>query len=168
MGLHHDGRGRASSALGNVSLRWPSHRAGFSPSRYPRTRAQSKTRSIRPRMRAADSGVFVQIGSNTFRTRPVSIAETGRPLIACVAAGKDRAAAFRLVESREPLIAVLRVSPARTIGLDVCVGAFLERHRARRLEPFAGPLAAFRSAIGSIPSKIFDRTPSARFWPPRG
>ena len=51
-------------------------------------RAQSRTRSIRPRMRLADSGVFVQIGSRAFRIRPVSIAETGKSLIAWVAAGK--------------------------------------------------------------------------------
>ena len=42
---------------------------------------------MRPRMRLADSGVFVQIGSSAFKTRPVSIAETGKSLIATVAAG---------------------------------------------------------------------------------
>jgi hypothetical protein len=47
-----------------------------------------------PRIRLADSGVFAQIGSSTFRTRPVSIAETGRSLIAAVAAGNVRLPRF--------------------------------------------------------------------------
>jgi hypothetical protein len=45
---------------------------------------------MRPRIRLADSGVFDQIGSSTFRTKPVSIEETGNSLIAAVAAGNVR------------------------------------------------------------------------------
>ena len=57
------------------------------PDRYPATVAHASTRSIRPRTRDAVSGVAYQIGSRTFRTSPVSIAETGRSLMTAVAAG---------------------------------------------------------------------------------
>ena len=41
-----------------------------------------------------DSGVFVQSGSKTFKTKPVSIVETGRSLMAAVAAGNVKLPRF--------------------------------------------------------------------------
>ena len=72
----------------------PVQRAGLSPDRYPATVAQASTRSILPRTRDAVSGVVYQIGSRTFRTKPVSIAEIGSSLIIAVAAGKISVATF--------------------------------------------------------------------------
>ena len=55
--------------------------------------------------------------------------------------GIDPPAAPRLIERREPLICMLRISPSRPVGLYVPVGALLETDRLGRLEPFLGPLA---------------------------
>src|SRR5262249_6724237 len=60
----------------NLCSRWPSQRAGFSPSRNSLTFAQSSTFSILPRVRLAVSGVLFQIGRRNLMTVGASIRDT--------------------------------------------------------------------------------------------
>ena len=66
--------------LDKSSLRWPRHRAGFSPVRRPLALAASSTRSMRPRTRDAVSWRVSQIGRKTSSTSsvPISFSNFGR------------------------------------------------------------------------------------------
>src|SRR5262252_9396021 len=82
-------RFRREEGRRNVLLRvpWKAGAAGLKDARAsaqdfrlrgkPRAFAQSKTDSIRPRIRLAVSGVFAQSGSSTFITIPTLIEPTG-------------------------------------------------------------------------------------------
>ncbi len=77
-------KGRAARCLtgamrpcaGNTFARWPFQRAGFASVRYPRTAAQSRTFSIRPRSLLAVSVFEVQSGSRTSVMCRTSTSET--------------------------------------------------------------------------------------------
>ena len=72
---------RTFDRAGSNLSRCPFQRAGSSPCRYPRTAAQSRTDSIRPRTRLSVSGFVDKMGSMMPRIAKVSISTTvNRPI----------------------------------------------------------------------------------------
>jgi hypothetical protein len=80
---------------------------GFSPARWPRTFAQSRIDSIRPRKRRAVSGFAAQSGSRIWRTRVTSIAPTGR------LADDGRGIALERTFTIPPVLQTAPAGPAR-------------------------------------------------------